>query len=41
MKRVLVLMIAVLSMNVGFAQNGGMTEVGGRDASKHYESWRF
>ena len=28
MKRVLVLMIAVLSMNLGMAQNGGMTEVG-------------
>ena len=28
MKRVLILMIALLSMNVGFAQNGGMTEIG-------------
>lgn len=28
MKRVLVLMIAVLSMNLTLAQNGGMTEVG-------------
>ena len=28
MKRVLVLMIAALSMNLGMAQNGGMTEVG-------------